>query len=64
MRTRKEMMASCPEEFEDEMKDILDEIETGVNSAHRLLEDIGGVGDLDNVDQCMDELNSMANKLY
>ena len=61
---RKEIMQDCPEECEEWVKDVLDDIENRVNSALDLLKKIKSVNDLQNVETCKYELEQLANDLY
>ena len=64
MRTRDDIMENCPEGFEDELKEIVDEVENDVNDARKLLEDISGVSTLGNVGDCLTELERLSRELY
>ena len=57
-------MRNCPEGFETEMRDIIDEFEIRVNSAKALLDAIKGTEQLDNVQYCKEELNTLSRELY
>lgn len=57
-------MKNCPEEFEDELKSFIDDVETQVNFAKDALENVKGVGDLGNVDECLGTLREISEALY
>lgn len=49
---------------EDSVMSFIDDIESRVLSAKDLLESIRGVDDLNQVEQCLDELKELASDLY
>lgn len=57
-------MKNCPEEFEDELKNFIDDVETQVNSAQSALENIKSVSDLGNVNECLGTLREISEALY
>jgi DNA-binding FrmR family transcriptional regulator len=61
-------MDVVPDEHKDivgeAMKEVVDHIENVVNSAKRLLEDIHGVENLNQVEECKDILDQLASDLY
>ena len=60
---RTEMLRDCPEEFEDELSRILDNIESRVNDALNLL-DIKSLSDLHQIEDAQDKLTSLSEDLY
>lgn len=64
MTQRKQIMRNCPEEFEEELKGFLDEIEFEVNNARSCLDDIKSVNDLERVSECRRALHELGLALY
>ena len=60
---RTEMLNNCPEEFEDELSSILDNIESRVNEALSLLE-IKSLSEVFNLVEAQDKLTSLSEDLY
>lgn len=60
---RKEIMENCPEEFEDELKGFIDNIESRVNEIESKLE-IKGICDLSNIEDAFDLVQSLSVDLY
>lgn len=60
---RQQMMADCPEEFEETLKDIIDHIEDRVNEVKDKLE-IKGVADLSNIEDAYDLAGELSFDLY
>lgn len=60
---RKEIMNECPEEFEDSLKDYIDEIEGAMADILKLLE-IECVSDIGNIELAVDKCRDMASDLY
>jgi hypothetical protein len=61
---RKELIEDCPEECEEWVNGVLDNIENRVNQALDLLTKIKSVDDLQNVETCKYKLEQLANDLY
>jgi hypothetical protein len=62
--TRDQMIKDCPDGCEKWAKEIIDYIETRVNSAKDQLLGIKSINDLERVQECLDELQSLARDLY
>ena len=60
---RKEIMEKCPDEFEDELKDILDYFEGKFVDIKEELE-ISGISQLDQIEKAYDIALETANDLY
>jgi hypothetical protein len=61
--TRKEIMQNCPEEFEDDLKEFIDEIEGELNSIKDHM-DIRSLTDLERIDEAHDMIIKLAEDLY
>ena len=64
MTNRQSIMSDCPEEFQDQLKDYIDEVEGKVNTAKDLLENIKGASKICNVEESFLELERLATDLY
>lgn len=60
---RKDIMKSCPEEFESELEDFINEIESDVNTIKDLL-DIKGLNDLVGIEEAFENTKELSSKLY
>jgi hypothetical protein len=61
---RGDIMDKCPEEFEGELKEFIDEIESRVNDAESELIAIKAVDDLHRVEDCRSILALLSLDLY
>lgn len=59
----KEFLASTYN-LQSRVDDFVDDIEKKVNEAQDLLKEIASVGDLGNVEECLDVLDNLAKDLY
>ena len=64
MINRKKIMQDCPEDFEDNLTEIIDEIERMVNDALQKLDEIKDISDLCNIEECQDILKEISQALY
>lgn len=62
-RLRTKIMDNCPEEFEDELKVFLDDIENEVNKIKDLM-DITSIKRLSEIETAFDKLEELADDLY
>lgn len=60
---RKAIMEECPEEFQEKLKDIIDEIEDIVNDVLGKME-IRSLSDLDSIDDAYNKLVDFADSIY
>lgn len=60
---RKEVMEKCPDEFEEEMKSILDYFEDKFNEIRNHLE-IDGIGQINQIEYAYDLSKEIATDLY
>ncbi len=62
-KLRNEIMEDCPEEFKEELKDWIDDLEAKLNSVLSEL-DIDSLSDLRNIEDAKEELEQIADGLY
>ena len=62
-RRRQDIMDTCPEGFEEDLKDFIDEIEGEINTAKDHME-VSSLSDLDRIDEARDMLVDLADSLY
>lgn len=60
---RKQIFDDCPEEFEDELKNWIDELESKLNDILGLLE-IKELSDLDKIEDAKNSLEDICDGLY
>ncbi len=63
MKTRREIMDLCPEEFEEKLNEYIADIETEVLSIKGLME-ITSPDDLDDIIKAYDKIKKLEKKLY
>ena len=61
--SRNDIMQDCPEEFEDRLKEIIDDIEDKVNKIKDKL-DINKLSDLGDIEDAFDLASDLASELY
>jgi len=61
---RSEINKNCPEEYQEWLKEVLDDIERRVITAKSCLTRIQGIEDLHLVEECKNDLESLAEDLY
>jgi len=64
MKTRHEILKECPEEFQTELQNWIDELETEVLVMISDLNSINGISDLGRVETAYIDLINLAKKLY
>jgi len=60
---RKKIMDECPEEFEDELKSFIDEVESEVGSIVDLL-DISSIDELHQIEEAQKIATNLADDIY
>lgn len=60
---RSKIMDKCPEGFEDDLKDFIDEIEMDVNTIKNAME-INSLSDLASIETAADMISDLADNLY
>ena len=60
---RTKIMDNCPEEFEDELKDFIDDIEYKINKIKGMM-DITSIKRLSEIEAAFDKLEELADSLY